>query len=315
MIDLIQMSSMTMLSYHCHSASGNGGGVSCVGVLLESHVSVHTWPRLGRLALDLFSCGPHSLVPLLPLVQQLFGVPNVDSSSSQSALHNASGDLLGSSSAEPHMVWSYKSRGFRPTDTANTVLDADTNWLLGFMHVEKQHVATVTTDYQRVDIYDMVEPRLEITDRVVFLDGIIQSRSLGEHAYHEALVHPALFTHDHPRRVVIIGGGEGATLREVLKHRTVEQVIMVEIDEGMVETSKQYLPEWSYCGDLVDSTESCFDEPRASVFYADAISWFIDRYGANATIDESDLLDVIIMDALYVFPCFEWHQLLPLFHV
>jgi S-adenosylmethionine/arginine decarboxylase-like enzyme len=56
MIDLIQTSSMTMLSYYCHSASGNGDSVSCVGVLLESHVSVHTWPRLGRLVLDLFSC-------------------------------------------------------------------------------------------------------------------------------------------------------------------------------------------------------------------------------------------------------------------
>jgi S-adenosylmethionine/arginine decarboxylase-like enzyme len=120
MIELIQTSSMTMLSYHCHSASGNGGGVNCVGVSLESHVSVHTWLQLGRLALDLLSCGPHSLVPFLPLIQQLFGVPNVGSSSSLSAVHNASGDLLGCSSAEPRMVWSYKSRGFRPTRTTPT---------------------------------------------------------------------------------------------------------------------------------------------------------------------------------------------------
>jgi spermidine synthase len=49
--------------------------------------------------------------------------------------------------------------------------------------------------------------------------------------YHEALVHPALFSHSNPKRVAIIGGGEGATLREVLKHNTVSEAIMIEIDE------------------------------------------------------------------------------------
>jgi S-adenosylmethionine/arginine decarboxylase-like enzyme len=325
MVDLIQASSMTMLSYHCHSAEesndgkGNGGsssgGVSCVGVLMESHVSVHTWPRLGRLALDLFSCGPHSIIPLLSVIETLFGIPSavppLAASTLSTAVTNRTGrasavgqdsrsDSVSSSPSQPHMVWSYKARGFRPSvdSSANAVLDADINWLVGFMHVDKTHVATVTTDYQRIDIYDMTEPRLEIVDRVVFLDGIIQSRSLGEHAYHEALVHPALFCHDHPRRVVIIGGGEGATLREVLKHKTLEQVIMVEIDKGMVDTSREYLPEWSYCGDLEGSAESCFDDPRASVYYTDAIAWFIERYGAQATIEEADMLDVIIMDAL-----------------
>ena len=137
----------------------------------------------------------------------------------------------------------------------------------------------------------------EEIDRVIYLDGIIQSRIIGEQAYHEALVHPVMICHDSPKRVIIIGGGEGATLREVLKHNTVEEVIMVEIDEIMVLTSQMYLPEWSTC----DNGISCFDDPRATVYFTDAIAWFIHRFGENSTVyDENDVFDIIIMDALYV---------------
>ena len=82
-------------------------------------------------------------------------------------------------------------------------------------------------------------------DKVLFLDGVQQSTLRGEAAYHEALVHPALTVHPHPRRVAIIGGGEGATLREVLKHRTVDGVYMVEIDGELVGMCRELLPE--YC--------------------------------------------------------------------
>ena len=104
-------------------------------------------------------------------------------------------------------------------------------------------------------------------DRMVFLDDVLQSRSYGEAAYHEALVHPALFTHEEPRRIAIIGGGEGATLREVLKHNTVEQVVMLEIDPVMVEVSKQYLQAFHSCRNLVGSTDSCFDDPQVTVYF------------------------------------------------
>jgi spermidine synthase len=130
----------------------------------------------------------------------------------------------------------------------------------------------------------------------VFLDGVLQSNQFGESAYHEALVHPALFAHPHPRRAAIIGGGEGATLREILKHNTIEEAIMVEIDEIMVNVSRQYLPEWPDCSDLVGSAEWCGDDPRASIYYEDAIGWFISRYGDERS--EEAKIDVIIMDAL-----------------
>ncbi len=87
-----------------------------------------------------------------------------------------------------------------------------------------------------------------------------------------------MFSHANPRRVAIVGGGEGATLREVLKHDTVDRVTMVEIDEAMVGYSREYLRDWNTCDDIVGSAESCFEDPRADMRYEDAMAWFIKRF-------------------------------------
>jgi spermidine synthase len=131
------------------------------------------------------------------------------------------------------------------------------------------------------------------------LDGVLQSRRSGDAPYHEALVHPAMFTHQNPKRVAIIGGGEGATLREVLKHNTVEKVVMIEIDEMMVMASREFLPEWSDCSNLVGSAPNCFDDSRTEVFFEDAFKWFIDRFSDGGALKGTEEpFDVIIMDAL-----------------
>jgi spermidine synthase len=152
---------------------------------------------------------------------------------------------------------------------------------------------------QGEESYESRNPEFFEPDRIVFLDGVLQSRRSGDAAYHEALVHPALFTHPNPIRVAIIGGGEGATLREVLKHKTVEKVVMVEIDEEMVRLSRHHLPFWSDCSAIVGSSKSCFDDPRAEIHFTDAYQWFIDRFSTDGDSPEEPF-DVIIMDALYV---------------
>lgn len=147
------------------------------------------------------------------------------------------------------------------------------------------------------ELYESKHPDLFEPDRLVFLDGVLQSRRSGDAAYHEALVHPGMFAHPHPKRVAIIGGGEGATLREVLKHKTVEKLIMIEIDEKMVSLSREFLPDWSDCSMLTGKNGSCFEDPRVEVYYEDAFAWFIDRFGQGKE-PETEPFDVIIMDAL-----------------
>ena len=92
--------------------------------------------------------------------------------------------------------------------------------------------------FQNVAIIDT-----EKFGKMLVLDGDTQSAQHDEYIYHEALVHPALSLHRNPRHVLVIGGGEGATIREVLRHPTVERVIMIDIDGELVEQCKLLLPE------------------------------------------------------------------------
>lgn len=178
---------------------------------------------------------------------------------------------------------------------------------------------SVDTDFQKIDIYDLeIDGQVIRTmktllqrrgllhqscnslllrpDRILMLDGCIQSSMLHEAAYHEALVHPGMFAHRNPKRVAIVGGGEGATLREVLKHKTVQEVMMIEIDEMMVNVSREYMPEWSDCSNLEGRSPCCFDDQRVSLYCEDALGWFVSRYPKG---NEPELpLDIIIMDAL-----------------
>ncbi|MEW6456946.1 MAG: spermidine synthase [Acidobacteriota bacterium] len=111
------------------------------------------------------------------------------------------------------------------------------------------------TEYQKVDILN-----LEIFKKTLFLNQKIQSAEIDEYIYHECLVFPALFSHPDVKAALILGGGEGATLRETLKVKTIEYVDMVDIDRELVNLCKKYLPEWS---------DGAFDNPKAKIYYED----------------------------------------------
>eukprot|EP00586_Coscinodiscus_wailesii_P015474 CAMPEP_0172518688 /NCGR_PEP_ID=MMETSP1066-20121228/290968_1 /TAXON_ID=671091 /ORGANISM="Coscinodiscus wailesii, Strain CCMP2513" /LENGTH=852 /DNA_ID=CAMNT_0013301125 /DNA_START=388 /DNA_END=2947 /DNA_ORIENTATION=- len=145
---------------------------------------------------------------------------------------------------------------------------------------------------------------LTFPERLLFLDGAYQTHSDSEHECHEAHVHPAMFTHPNPVHVAIIGGGDGAILREVLKHDTVTHVTMIEIDQMMIDVSRQYLPLYSDCGHIANSTKSCFDDPRVQLLISDAHDWFLEHYGSNDHNSDNDdntgsfLFDVVLIDVL-----------------
>ncbi len=117
--------------------------------------------------------------------------------------------------------------------------------------------------------------------KALILDGYIQSSVSDEYIYHESLVHPAMILHPNPKKVLIIGGGEGATLREVLKHNTVEEATMVDIDKDVVELSKEYLPEMH---------QGAFFDRRARVIIDDG-KRFVER-----ELEKGSKYDVVIMD-------------------
>jgi len=125
----------------------------------------------------------------------------------------------------------------------------------------------------------------------ISLDGDIQSCESDEHMYHEALVHPAMLAHSNPKTVLIMGGGEGATAREVLAHKSVEKVVMVDIDEEFVELCKTHISSWG---------ESAFSDKRLEVLYMD-INEYLATCSEKFDIVIGDLIDVDDWDSPAAF--------------
>jgi spermidine synthase len=112
--------------------------------------------------------------------------------------------------------------------------------------------------YQRVQI-----ARSELFGRMLILDDAVQTTERDEFIYHEMLVHLPLVTHPRPRRMLIIGGGDGGALKEALKH-PLDAVTMVDIDDEVIAASRRYLP---------DISAGAFDNPRARVLVEDGIAF------------------------------------------
>lgn len=131
------------------------------------------------------------------------------------------------------------------------------------------------TKYQTYQICDV--PRF---GKSLFLDYNIQTSILDEYIFHECMSQPAMTLHADPRKVLVCGGGEGATLREALKHNTVTEAVMVDIDEELVDMVKDHMPEWH---------QGAFNDPRTKLLHTDARGWIADHQDANFDVILSDL--------------------------
>lgn len=137
-----------------------------------------------------------------------------------------------------------------------------------------EKLAEVQSPFQHIEIYQTTQ-----FGKLMVIDGVIMLSSRDNFLYHEMLSHPVLFTHPDPKNVVIIGGGDCGTLREVLKHRSLESVTQIDIDEQVTRMAEQYFPE------LCASNQ----DPRATLLFDDGIKYM--REAAPAS------LDVVIVDS------------------
>ena len=111
---------------------------------------------------------------------------------------------------------------------------------LGLTARVKETLFAGKSEFQDVAVVDSYQ-----FGRMLVLDGVFQTSIFEEYVYHEMIAHVPLFIHPNPKKVLVIGGGDGGTVREVVRHDTVEKVEMVEIDGMVVEACKKYLPEIS----------------------------------------------------------------------
>ncbi len=148
----------------------------------------------------------------------------------------------------------------------------------GHMHAIARTIASRRTKFQLMEIMETLS-----YGKCLVLDGRIQSSQADEFIYHELLVHPGLLAHPNPVRAMVIGGGEGATVREILRHKSVTRCVMVDIDGEVVEECRRHLPEMH---------QGAFDDPRMWLLHEDARAYL------EKTDERFDLIVIDLVEPL-----------------
>lgn len=146
---------------------------------------------------------------------------------------------------------------------------------LGFgVTMETQNVLySAKTEYQTIDILET-----QGLGKVLLLDGLVMTTERDEFFYHEMISHIPMNSHPNPERVLVIGGGDGGTVREVLKHDTVKEVVLCEIDGMVIDACKKYLP----------SIAGMLDDERVNIQVRDGIDYIS---------QQEDAFDIILIDS------------------
>jgi len=136
-----------------------------------------------------------------------------------------------------------------------------------------KEVKKIKSKYQEIAILDTVE-----FGKMLVLDGLVQTTERDEFIYHEMIAHPVMLIHPNPEKILVIGGGDGGTIREILKHSSVKEAHLCEIDEKVIFAAETYLPSISYA----------LKDPKVKIFIED---------GSEFLEEKKNYYDVIIMDS------------------
>ncbi|GGG29845.1 polyamine aminopropyltransferase [Pontibacter amylolyticus] len=232
-------------------------GVSGVVVIQESHLAIHTWPEYGYAAVDLFTCGDSvdpwvSYTYLKEAFQSGHG-SSMELRRGQLSLlkrNDFNLETLRDSSAK-----TIEADGSITRDVWFT--ERDENIALSLKHTGNQ-LYKKDSEYQRVEIYETLAYGNMLT-----LDGMVMCTQKDEYVYHEMITHVPMLSNRSAKRALVIGGGDGGTVRELLRHEQLEEVTLVEIDELVIEACKLHLPE----------TAVAFENPRLNLLIEDGIKY------------------------------------------
>jgi spermidine synthase len=232
-------------------------GVSGVVVIQESHLAIHTWPEYGYAAVDLFTCGD-SVDPWVSykFLKEAFEAGH----GSSMELRRGQLDLL---KRMDFSLESMRDVSPKPVEAPGTITrdvwftERDENIALSLKHSGNQ-LYKKDSEYQRVEVYETLAYGNMLT-----LDGMVMCTQKDEYVYHEMITHVPMFSNTKAKRALVIGGGDGGTVRELLRHEQLEEVTLVEIDELVIEACKLHLPE----------TAVAFDNPRLNLLVEDGIKY------------------------------------------
>jgi spermidine synthase len=255
----IEEAGLTLVAEKWHAFpdhEGSPGGLTGALLLAESHVAVHTWPERGGVTLDVYVCN--------------FSQDNSDRAR----------NVLDTLAIVFRPLRSQRQELQRGDDTGTAgeagirleSLSADT--VYGFRFARR--LLWRSTPFQQLELLESAQ-----LGRTLLLDGHFMTSERDEFFYHEALVHPAAIAHPSPRRVLLAGGGDGGAAEELLKHPSVERVVLVDLDPAVVEVARRHLHA-IHRGSL--------DDRRVTVHCADAAAF------VGETAEQFDLVLLDLTD-------------------
>lgn len=234
-------------------------GVSGVVVIQESHLAIHTWPEYGYAAVDLFTCGEMDAWISFDMLKDCF------KAKTYSALEMKRGSVnlltrndfdmttMRQKAKEDGDAW--KNPDFYTRNVWFT--DKDENQALS-LRFTGEVFYDVQSPFQRVRIIESYK-----YGKMLALDDMVMTTIDDEFHYHEMISHPAMFTLGDAKNILVIGGGDGGTVREILRHPGVEKVTMVEIDGEVIKSCKEHLP----------TIAAAFDDPKLELIVDDGIAF------------------------------------------
>ena len=247
-------------------------GVSGVVVIQESHLAIHTWPEYGYAAVDLFTCG-NTVNPWISyeILQKAFEADH----GSAIELNRGQLELLERSDFNVGDLRDEATRKLTPPKHSRSVwfTDRNENIALSLRH-KGERLFFEKSPYQKVEVFDTFE-----YGKMLALDNMVMCTERDENAYHEMIIHVPLLRRPEIKDVLVIGGGDGGSVRELLKHPGVKSITMVEIDEAVVKASREFLP----------TISKGLNDPRLNLIIADGIE-FVEKAMA-------DSYDLIVVDS------------------
>lgn len=268
MVGAAQKAGATVINSTFHHFSPYG--VSGVVVIQESHLAIHTWPEYGYAAVDLFTCGEMDAWISFDYLKEKFGAKQY------SALEMKRGaiQLLERNEFDISSMREKAGEWRNPEMYTRNVwfTDKDDSQALS-LRFTGEIFYDVQSPFQRVRILESYK-----YGKMLTLDDMVMTTEKDEFHYHEMISHPALFTHGNAKNILVIGGVDGGTVREILRHEGVEKVTMVEIDGEVIEACKIHLPKIA----------AAFDNPKLDLKVADGIAF------VKEAADEA--YDIVIVD-------------------
>ena len=231
----IKESGLTLISTHIHEFNP---GITAIAIISESHIAVHTYPEADHASIDIFTCSPNptKIKNLLEFLKKKLKPKTVK---------------------------------FFEINRGNTIEIKNDNWITGFSalgveirYLIKKKLLSKRSKYQQIDVIEN-----EHFGKILFLDKDLQIAEKDAYMYNENMVSPIIKSKNSLNNVLVLGGGDGGVVQELLKYNP-KNVILVDIDKEVIEVSKELLPE--IC-------KNAFNDPRVKIVIDDAYKFLGDK--------------------------------------